>query len=205
MINSIAENLSHELAQYDSGIMITAKSTAKSANVLTEECSATVIDLLSALPYGVAAMNQNIPDLVETSNNLAKVTIADEEMSILLSIRSSVDSNLKKLCEKIKTAGKQAGAEYSENQGYPPWEPDTDSLLLKKCVAAYESLYKVKPEVLVIHAGLECGVIGDKYPDMEMISMGPTIKNAHSPRECLNLNSLAHTWDFLAALLASFK
>jgi dipeptidase D len=99
--------------------------------------------------------------------------------------------------------GELAGAVIEENEGYPAWEPDTGSELLQKCKDCYQAVFGEKPEVLIIHAGLECGVIAEKYPEMDMVSFGPDIENAHSPRERLSLSSLECTWRFLVKLLKS--
>ncbi|MCF7911401.1 MAG: aminoacyl-histidine dipeptidase [Candidatus Cloacimonetes bacterium] len=195
----------HEYTGIEPGLEITIEPEDSIKDILTEESTLQVINLLMALPHGVSAMTLSIPDLVETSCNLAKVEIESDSLRVLISIRSSVSSRLEGLCGRIISIGDLAGAEVEESDGYPAWEPDTNSDLLKLCTSCYQKLFGIEPDVLIIHAGLECGLIGEKYPDMEMISFRPTIQNAHSPRERLNLPSFQRTWEFLAILLEEMR
>jgi dipeptidase D len=204
-IQSIKLTFKREYKEIEPGLDINIQSVAIAEDILTEESTLQVIDLLMALPHGVAAMTHSIPGLVETSCNLAKISIDAKGFRVLTSIRSSVGSRLEGLCGRIMAISDLAGADVEESDGYPAWEPDTNSGLLKKCVSSYQSLFGIEPDVLIIHAGLECGLIGEKYPEMEMISFGPTIENAHSPRERLNLPSFQRTWEFLTVILAEMQ
>ena len=164
-----------------------------------------VINLLLALPHGVAGMSYDMKDLVETSNNLATIRTKDKVLSILSSQRSSVASRLEEHTQRIEAMAKLAGADVKSGDGYPGWQPNMDSPLLAKCREVYRDVFGEEPVVKAIHAGLECGVIGDKYPGIDMISFGPTIKNPHSPDEKIYIPAIAKTWDFMVALLKSFK
>jgi dipeptidase D len=141
-------------------------------------------------------MSKESEGLVETSNNLAEVSILPVKagagagysvLRIATSQRSSVASQLTFINQKIEAIAKLAGATATETDSYPGWEPDWNADLLKKSVAAYEKAFKKKPVVEVIHAGLECGVISEKYPNMQMLSIGPTVVSPHTPNERLKL------------------
>ena len=124
---------------------------------------------------------------------------------MLTSQRSSVVSRLHALTNRIESVARIAGGEAHSGDGYPPWPPNMESALLDKCVKLYEKMYNKKPVVEVIHAGLECGIIGDKYPGMDMISLGPDLKYPHSPDEKIHIGAIGKVWDFLVELLKSFK
>lgn len=164
-----------------------------------------VLGILLHLPHGVASISPAIPGLVETSNNLATVNIEDGELVVVSSQRSSVDSGLAVITEKVTSVADKYGANCSHGSGYPAWQPDLSSQLLQRCREVYFSVFDKYARIEAIHAGLECAVIGSKYEGMDMISFGPTIKNPHSPDERLYIPSVRKIWDFMVALLASFK
>ncbi|HII81299.1 MAG TPA: aminoacyl-histidine dipeptidase [Methanosarcina sp.] len=163
-----------------------------------------LVGLLLGLPHGVYRMSDRIPGLVETSNNLATVRTWETEIKILLSQRSSVMSRLAEITKKVGAVAKLAGAEVEHDAGYPAWEPDIESLLLSKCRQVYLQTFDKEPEIEVVHAGLECGIIGSKYEGMDMISFGPTIKDPHSPAERVFIPSIEKVWIFLENLLKSY-
>ncbi len=155
-----------------------------------------------ALPHGVFAMSYDIPGLVETSNNLATVATGGDEAAIGLSTRSSIVSALKALRDKIRTAAELAGAAVEENEPYPGWKPNLDSKLLAVVKAVHVREFGKEPALKAIHAGLECGIIGEKYPGMDMVSFGPWIEHPHSPEERVNIPSVETFWKVLRAVLA---
>jgi dipeptidase D len=163
-----------------------------------------LIGLLLGLPHGIYRMSDNIPGLVETSNNLATLRTEKNEISILSSQRSSVSSRLAEITEKVEAVAKLAGAQVEHEAGYPAWEPDLESGLLSKCRKIYTETFEEEPKVEVVHAGLECGIIGSKCMDMEMISLGPTIKYPHCPAERVYIPSIEKIWTFLVNLLKSY-
>jgi dipeptidase D len=171
---------------------------------LSAEQSAAVINLLLAIPHGVLGMSAIFEGLVETSSNLATVEMSDRHLKILTSQRSSVVSRLDEATDRIRAVAALAGAEAQSDSEYPPWTPDMNSTLLKRCDALYERLFDRKAKITALHAGLECAVIGAKYADMDMISFGPDIENPHSPGERLFIPSLDRLWAFLVALLRSY-
>ncbi len=170
--------------------------------VLDVKSQATLLDLLIALPHGVEAMNYDIDGLVETSNNLATISMTDGEAKIGTSTRSSIKSALQGLRDRISAAARLAGASIVENEPYPGWMPNVDSDLLKVFKGVHKEVFGEEPKTMAIHAGLECGIIGEKFPGMDMISFGPSIENPHSPDERVNVPSVGQFWNLLSALLA---
>lgn len=188
----------------DLSLTLAPAATPAPDDAIRETDTRTVIDLLLTLPHGVAAMSPEIPDLVETSANLAVVRHADGRLKILHSKRSTVMSRLTAFTAAMTAMARLAGASAETGTQYPSWEPDLGSPLLNRCKTVYQSCFQVKPKVEIIHAGLECAIIGSKYPGMDMISFGPTMENPHSPDERLYLPSLERIWQFIVALMASF-
>jgi dipeptidase D len=171
--------------------------------VLPPEEAALVVNLLLALPHGVAQMAPDFADLVQTSSNLAVVATTDRRIEIAVSQRSLTQAGLAAMSDQVRATAALAGARTHTESEYPPWTPNLASPLLARCRDVYRGLYRKEPEVRAIHAGLECALIGRTYPDMDMISIGPTTENAHSPSERLHVPSLARIAEFLEALLRS--
>ncbi|HOE90538.1 MAG TPA: aminoacyl-histidine dipeptidase [Candidatus Cloacimonadota bacterium] len=170
---------------------------------ITQADSKKIIEMLMALPHGVTFMSAENPQLVETSNNLAIVTIDDDKLKILTSQRSSSASRREFITKKIENVAKLAGAKVESGNGYPAWQPNWSSPLLAKCKNLYLELYKKEAKVNVIHAGLECGIIGAKHEGMDMISMGPNIRSPHCPQERMELESLTKILNFVTKLLSA--
>ena len=166
-----------------------------------EETTAAALRLLLALPHGVQAMSPDIPDLVETSANLAAANVEGGSLVVLVSTRSSVDSALSALRRRIRAAGALAGAEVREEPGYPGWKPDLDSPLLALVRSVHTELFGKEPALKAIHAGLECGIIGRKFPGMDMVSIGPRIESPHSPDERVEVASVGRFYRLLTATL----
>lgn len=161
-----------------------------------------LLNAIYACPHGVIAMSQSIKGLVETSTNLASVKSKEGNIiEICTSQRSSVDSSLTDIANMVASVFKLAGASYSHTDGYPGWTPKLDSKILKITETAYLKLFNEKPKVRAIHAGLECGLFLTKYPNLDMVSFGPTIKGAHSPDERMHIPSVQKFWDLLIEVL----
>ena len=206
IIKDFEKSVKAEFVNTEPNLMLKIeKFTPADNRAMTSEITDKVINLLYALPHGVTAMSTDIEGLVETSNNLANVKIEKGNFKILASQRSSVMSRLTDICNQIESAAFLAGADAETSKGYPAWEPNMDSPLLDKCKKLYKKMYKKDPVIEVIHAGLECGIIGSKYPGMDMISFGPTIKNPHSPDECINIETIGMVWDYLLELFKILK
>jgi len=163
------------------------------------------LHLLMALPHGVAEMSASIDGFVETSNNLARIEIVEAALNVVSSQRSTVMTRLQDLSERIAAMGELAGADVSISPAYPGWQPDMHSPLLQRSVETYRSLFGSAPEVCMIHAGLECGTIGAIYGGLDMISLGATIENPHSPSERLYIPSVARVWRYLVTFLEASK
>jgi len=160
-----------------------------------------LIECLDACPNGVFLMSKTIDNLVETSNNLASVLVRDGSIVIKCLTRSSVENSKNELSSMISNIFKNKSFEVELSGGYPGWEPNMNSEILSVAVNCYKKLYNESPKVNVIHAGLECGIIGSHYPNMEMISFGPTILGAHSPDEKASISSTKKFWSFLIEIL----
>lgn len=163
-----------------------------------------LIELILGLPHGVYRMSETIQGLVETSNNLATVRTTENEVMIVSSQRSSNNPRLAEISGKVEAVAKLAGAWVEHEPGYPAWEPDLKSELLLKCKQVYTETFEEEPEIKVIHAGLECGIIGSVHEGMEMISFGPTIKDPHCPSERIFIPSIEKVWIFLENLLKAY-
>jgi dipeptidase D len=168
----------------------------------TEESTKRVLDSLNTCPDGVIKMNKDVPGLVETSNNLAVVKAGDNKtFDIMCMIRSSVNSEMRDVAKTIKSTFELAGADVSLDGEYPGWEPNMESEILTTMRIVYQSIFRDIPKIKAIHAGLECGVIGGTYPNLDMISFGPTIRYPHSPDEKVNIASVEKFWQLLVATL----
>lgn len=177
---------------------IPVKTPSKAINFLDQ---ANLIDAVFACPNGIARMSQSMHGLVQTSSNLARVVSERGYFKILCLLRSSVNSEKEDLSLQIRTVFELTGATVKLSGSYNGWNPNMDSPILKAMSGCYKKLYGKEPKVMAIHAGLECGIIGGKYPNMDMISCGPTICYPHSPDEKVNIASVAKFWDFLCYTL----
>jgi len=160
-----------------------------------------LVGALVGLPNGVLAMSHAVEGLVETSTNLASVKFGADGIVVTTSQRSSSESAKRYAAQSVEAVLRLAGAEVTHSDGYPGWTPDPDSQLLRVTERCYERLFAVKPKVRAIHAGLECGLFLEKYPDLDMVSFGPTLRGVHSPDERLEIASVAKFWELLCAVV----
>ena len=175
---------------------------AVSIRIINKRTTENLILSLYACPHGVIGMSHDIPGLVETSTNLASVKMIDENIiEIGTSQRSSVESCKEDIVNMVSSVFELAGAKVTHNEGYPGWKPNPESEILKVAQKTYTELFNQEPLIKAIHAGLECGLFLEKYPQLDMISIGPTMTDVHSPNERLNIPSVAKWWDFLVKLL----
>ncbi len=207
IVKTIEKTVRREFKAVESSINITIKGPRKRTEgghtFISHPETQKIIQLLLALPHGVVAMSQTIENKVETSCNLAVVNHKKDIVEIVASQRSSVMSRLEDITDTIKATACLAGATVADENSYPAWEPQPNSPILDRCKTVYRQLFKTEAVVDVIHAGLECAVIGATYPQMDMISFGPTIEGAHSPDEKLFVPSVDRIWTFFTALLES--
>jgi dipeptidase D len=191
----------NELQFSDKGVFIEISETKPAAQVMSQDLGNALIRLLYVMPHGVMEMSHAVKGLVETSTNMAIAQTTESGIQLLTSQRSSVASAIIDIAGKVKAVGELAGFGVEQGGGYPAWTPNPDSALLKFSTEAYKDITGRKAEVKAIHAGLECGIIGEKYDGMDMISFGPTIEGAHSPNERVKISSVENCWNFLVALL----
>jgi len=161
-----------------------------------------LFNTLYSCPHGVIAMSQEIEGLVETSTNLASIkSTSEDKLEIVTSQRSSVESSKQDIADRMASLFKLMGASTVHSDGYPGWKPDVSSEVLKISEKVYKQLFQEAPDVKAIHAGLECGLFLQKYPELDMISFGPTIKGAHTPDERIRIDTVEKFWSFLLAML----
>jgi dipeptidase D len=205
IVNDFQKIVSDEFKSVDGGIkIILKKSDSDPKKVFTKEFAKKIINTLLALPHGVISMSQDIPGLVETSTNLATVKQFDDKIKIGTSQRSSVDSAKVFIANSIAAVFQLAGGKIEIGDGYPGWKPNMNSKVLKVSKKVFNDLYGKDPEIKAIHAGLECGILEGKNPGMDMISFGPTIQNAHSPDEKVNIETVAKFYNLLKGILKEF-
>ncbi len=190
-----------EFRSADPDMRLSLKDLDPNGQVFDVETSTKVLHLLNALPHGVISMSYDIPDLVETSSNLATARVEGDRLRVHISNRSSVASALGAIQSRVAAIGELAGAEVVELEGYPGWKPNLDSPLLKTVEKVHTRVLGKKPEAKAIHAGLECGIIGEHYAGMDMVSIGPLIEFPHSPDERVQISSVGSFYGLLTAIL----
>jgi dipeptidase D len=201
VLAAFRDEAASELKGIDDGLVIRFAPADSSRDALQEEARDRLIALLLALPHGVLGMSPALPGLVETSSNLATVATNGGATTIVTSSRSSVAPTQTAVLASIRAAGALAGAEIETHDGYPGWKPNMASPVLAVVREVYRELWKRDPKVTAIHAGLECGLLGEKVPDLDMVSFGPQIEGAHSPEERVQISSVARFWDALKLTL----
>ncbi len=194
-----------ELKFTDAGVEISLTESSAFTSVMSAPIRDQLIRVLYAMPHGVVAMSHAIDGLVETSTNMAIINTNNNQIEMLTSQRSSLASAVQDIADKVKALGELGGFIVEQGGGYPAWTPNPDSALLKACKEIYVKKYGSEPEVKAIHAGLECGIIGEHYDGMDMISFGPDIEGAHSPDERLRIESVQHVYDYLLEILKEIK
>jgi len=190
-----------EIKPIDPNFKVDIKSIEKLHATLTDESQNKLLNLLHGLPHGVDKMSYDIPTLVETSTNLATVAFNENNVSIGLSTRSSIKSALQDFRDRIRAVAELSGAKVSEETPYPGWKPNLDSKILDLSKKIFKDMYNKEPVVEAIHAGLECGIIGEKFPGMDMISIGPTIKYPHSPEEQVHVSTVDKFYKYVLKIL----
>jgi len=185
--------------------VIFEKRDSSNEKIFTKEFVSNLIKVLLAAPHGIMAVSPDIPGLVETSTNLATIEVNDSQLVIGTSQRSAIDSAKWNISNSVRAIFELGGAvNVDTGDGYPGWQPNMDSELLKISKEVYVEMFKNEPEIKAIHAGLETGLLGSKYPGLDMISFGPTIEGAHSPDERLNIEATAKFYDLVKGILLRF-
>ncbi|WP_052910428.1 aminoacyl-histidine dipeptidase [Riemerella anatipestifer] len=192
-----------EFATLEKDLNISIESCDIEGNALSVEDSSKIILALNAAHNGVYRMSPDVEDLVEASNNIARVELKDGALQILNLSRSSVESSKLAVANQLRASFELAGMEVKFSGSYPGWKPKPGAEIIKVMEEIYQREFNSKPNVVACHAGLECGIIGANYPKMEMVSFGPTIKGAHSPDERASISSTQKFWKFLKEILAN--
>jgi len=190
-----------ELGSVETGLSFSAETTDLPGKVIDTGTVDRMVRAVFGLPNGVIRMSPDMPAVVETSSNLAIEKSGKGKIDMLCLVRSSVDSAKMALSESLQSVFELAGAEVTQSGSYPGWKPDVNSPILKTMKDVYNKNFGKVPEVKVIHAGLECGIIGNAYPGLDMISFGPTIRFPHSPDEKVHIESVKKYWDYLVLTL----
>ncbi len=196
------QELKTELADKDSGVRIEVSACqTEDEEVIDREESRILISLINSLPYGVQAMSRAMPGMVETSLNPGQIFMEGKRVSIGISVRSALESAKMALISRLESLAYLSGADMEVTGVYPGWAYRKDSPLRSKMVEVYKNLYRKEPEIRAIHAGVECGLLADKIPGLDCVSIGPDMKNIHTTREELSISSAGRVWNYLIQLL----
>jgi len=190
-----------ELAEAEAGVKFMIAKVGEEPAPMTEQSTEQVLELLCRLPFGVAKMSEDLEGIVETSNNVGICKTEGDEVVIALSVRSMKEEEKEKLCAQIGEIAKEFGAEVSRNSEYPGWSYRPHSPLREKMVEVYTAMYGEPPMLQAIHAGLECGLLIQKLPDLDCVSFGPNIFDIHTTKERLDLASTKRVWEYILELL----
>lgn len=202
VFNALSETIKKEYKTMEPELQVVFNKVELPIHVMTQDVQELIVKALYAAHNGVYRMSADIPDLVETSNNMARVVVKDGNIKVGCLTRSSVETSKMDLANALKSTFELAGCEVEFSGDYPGWAPNMDSAILKVMVPIYERLNNgEKPHVAACHAGLECGILGQNYPDLDMISFGPNIKGAHSPDERAQISSVQKYWEFVLEIL----
>ena len=204
-VKAYGEALRSEFALTEPNANVEILTAERPETVLDDETQRKLLLALISVPSGVLAMSAAMPGLVETSTNLASVKFRDDEIVITTSQRSSVESAKEYAKLQVESAFVAVGCEVVHSDGYPGWAPNPHSTLLECTKTAYKKLFGVEPKVRAIHAGLECGLFLEKYPHLEMVSFGPTLRGVHSPDERLEIATVDKFWKLLVEVVATIK
>ncbi len=190
-----------DLGGFDPDLQITVEKVDRPKEVFAKDDAQRAVDLLASLTHGVIAMSPDVPGLVQDSTNLATVATKGDVIEIVTSQRSAIESSKLLAARMVATVCRMAGFETENTGSYPGWKPEPNSDIVKKLQSVHEEVFGHKAELIAMHAGLECGVIGEKYPGMQMASFGPTIVGPHSPAEKVEIPSVEGFWKYLKVVL----
>ena len=202
----LCETYRRELASSDGGVRIRAElRPVDTLEALSEADTGRLIDALTLAPNGIQAMSFALPGLPETSLNLGVLTLDERGAEMTFALRSSVASKKAELIERLRALAALTGAEVAFGGAYPAWEYRADSPLRERMLRIYRAMFGAEPQVLAIHAGLECGLLAEKLPGLDCVSIGPDMRDIHTPQERLSVPSVARTWEFVKEILKESK
>ncbi len=190
-----------DLSSFDSELRISVEKATTPEKMIEPTDAKRIIDLLVTLPHGVVAMSPDVPGLVQNSTNLAVVSVNGNTAEIITSQRSAIESSKQSVARTVATVFQMAGFEVEHTGSYPGWKPEPTSEVVQKLQGAHEKVFGKPAKLIAMHAGLECGVIGEKYPGMQMVSFGPTIVDPHSPNERVQISTVQSFWKYLKQVL----
>ena len=190
-----------DLGSFDPGIQITAEKVLRPEKVFDAADAKNAVALLISLPHGVLATSPDVPGLTQNSTNLAIISTKADAVEIVTSQRSPIEGSIRAAARMVATAFRLAGFEVKHSGNYPGWKPEPNSEIVRKAQSVHEEIFGQPARLFAMHAGLECGVIGEKYPGMQMISFGPTIVDPHSPNERVQISTVQTFWKYLKAVL----
>jgi len=206
IVSEMNDAIRAEFSTVEPDLRITADEAAgDGAKVLSAQQQEKILRGISALPHGVIKMSADVPGLVETSTNVAVISATDGKIALSTSQRSSVASEIQEIGDTVANVFLLSGAAVEQGSGYPGWKPNLNSPVLQIATKTYSDLFGKDCEVKAVHAGLECGIIGERYPGMDMISFGPTLEAVHSPDEKIYIASVEKFWNFLLEILRRVK
>lgn len=200
-INYCNKTIKEELFVTDPNVYISVSKTELPEQIIDSKTVSKLINLIYAMPHGVIAWSQDIPNFVETSTNLASIKIANNAITICTSQRSSVDTAKQNVVNMVASVFNLAGFEYKHNNGYPGWKPNPKSEILRITTEQFKKQFGYEPVVRAIHAGLECGLFSEKFENIDMVSYGPTLRNVHSPDEKILIPTVERFWDLTLNIL----
>jgi dipeptidase D len=201
MVKELSLKIKYELKNTEPDLTITLEKTSLPKHVIDPAVTHGMLQGVYACPNGMIRMADDMPGVVETSTNLAILKSDGEKIEVCTLQRSAVDSAKEDLCNMIRCAFEMAGATVEHAGSYPGWKPNMESPILKAMTQVYEKKFGKTPQIKVIHAGLECGIIGGAFPNLDMISFGPTIRNPHSPDEKVKIDTVGLFWEYLTETL----
>ncbi len=201
LVGSVEAGYKSDLGGFDPGLQITVEKSERPKQVLEANDAKQTVALVASLHHGVLAMSPDVPGLVQTSTNLAIINTKGDTVEIVTSQRSAIESSMLAAARMVSTMCKLAGFEVQHTGKYPGWKPEPNSEIVRKLQDVHQKLFGEPAKLIAMHAGLECGVIGEKYPGMQMVSFGPTIVDPHSPNERVQISSVQTFWNYLKQVL----
>jgi dipeptidase D len=190
-----------DLGGFDRGVQITVEKAARPEKVFADVDARLTVALLVGLPHGVLAMSPDVPGLTQNSTNLAIIATKGDVVEIVTSQRSAIENSMQAAARMVATVFRLAGFEVEHSGRYPGWKPEPNSDIVRTLQSAHQELFGQPAKLIAMHAGLECGVIGEKYPGMQMVSFGPTIVDPHSPHERVQISTVDSFWRYLKKVL----
>ncbi len=203
LVSAVENSHKTELGGFDPGLQILVEKTERPAMVMDGADAKRIAALLVSLPHGILAMSPDVPGLVQTSTNLATIKTTGDLVEVVTSQRSAITTSKDAAARTVATVARLAGFEPEHAGSYPGWKPEPNNDLVHKLQDVHQKLFGNPAKLIAMHAGLECGVIGEKYPAMQLISFGPTILNPHSPNERVKISSVQNFWKYLKLILES--